>query len=106
MKAKQPQRSSKQTLVKDVSSVYAFFFVLYIACVTFATFRIITALFLRDTLCVATADTELMIQEKIREKESYAQKLRFFFEVADTNGDGVLTREDSVCLVAKLGSST
>mmetsp|Transcript_115682 Transcript_115682/g.323507 ORF Transcript_115682/g.323507 Transcript_115682/m.323507 type:complete len:446 (+) Transcript_115682:1-1338(+) len=81
-------------LVEDVSSVYAFFFVLYIACVTFATFRIITALFLRDTLCVATADTELMIQEKIREKESYAQKLRFFFEVADTNGDGVLTREE------------
>mmetsp|Transcript_73920 Transcript_73920/g.214128 ORF Transcript_73920/g.214128 Transcript_73920/m.214128 type:complete len:146 (+) Transcript_73920:1-438(+) len=57
-------------------------------------FRIITALFLRDTLAVASADTEMVIQEKQKEKARYAQHLLDFFEAADTSGDGNLTYDE------------
>mmetsp|Transcript_111196 Transcript_111196/g.309130 ORF Transcript_111196/g.309130 Transcript_111196/m.309130 type:complete len:181 (+) Transcript_111196:66-608(+) len=49
-------------------------------------FRIITALFLRDTLII----TALFLKEK----HAYAQKLRCFFEAADASGDGYLTFEE------------
>lgn len=47
-----------RTLVEDVSGWYALFFAVYIGGVVFAMFRIITALFLKDTLTVASSDME------------------------------------------------
>merc|ERR1719401_2100448 len=40
-----------------------------------------------------------MIQEKMKEKASYAQKLLDFFMAADTSGDGVLTLEEFEAMV-------
>mmetsp|Transcript_86137 Transcript_86137/g.248718 ORF Transcript_86137/g.248718 Transcript_86137/m.248718 type:complete len:647 (-) Transcript_86137:331-2271(-) len=81
-------------LVEQLGAQYGFFFLVYISGVTFAMFRIITALFLRDTLAVASADTELVIQEKAKDRNGYAQRLLDFFEAADTSGDGYLTIEE------------
>jgi len=78
-------------LVEDVSSSFAVFFFVYIIVVVFAMFRIITALFLRDTLAFASRDAEAAVQEKMRQKESYASKLLDFFDAADTSKDGFLT---------------
>merc|ERR1719188_2550932 len=77
-------------LVEDVSPFYAVFFVVYIVAVTFAMFRIITALFLRDTLALASSDAETAVQEKIKQRERYAAKLMDFFIAADTSADGFL----------------
>merc|ERR1712217_833739 len=63
-------------------------FVLYITSVVFASFRIITALFLKDAMTVAANDPEMMVKERLAQRESYLHKLLDFFEAADTNGDG------------------
>jgi len=81
-------------LVEEVSVGFAWFFAVYISTVVFAMTRIITALFLKDTLAVAANDAEMMIQEKTREKKAYAAKLLEVFEAADASGDGLITFEE------------
>jgi len=56
--------------------------------------RIITALFLKDTLQVAANDAEMVIQEKMNEKKAYAKKLMDVFEAADVTGDGKISLEE------------
>mmetsp|Transcript_89007 Transcript_89007/g.223958 ORF Transcript_89007/g.223958 Transcript_89007/m.223958 type:complete len:533 (+) Transcript_89007:92-1690(+) len=82
------------TLVEDVSNLYALFFFVYIISVVFALFRIITALFLKDTMALAAKDAEVAIQQKLEQKEQLAKNLLDFFEAADSSGDGVLTAEE------------
>lgn len=79
-----------RVLVEKVSPLYAVPFAMYIAGIIFAMFRIITALFLKDTLSIAAADADMVIQDKMREKHAYAMKLKDFFEAADCNCDGFL----------------
>lgn len=81
-------------LVEQVSAGYAIFFYIYISIVVFAMFRIISALFLKDTLTVASMDVEVMIHDKMKEKSIYAQKLLDFFLAADTSGDGMMSLEE------------
>jgi len=81
-------------LVEEVSSMFAWFFAAYVSMVVFAMTRIITALFLKDTLEVASNDAEMMIHEKMREKKRFAAKLLDVFNVADTSGDGRLTWDE------------
>mmetsp|Transcript_795 Transcript_795/g.1995 ORF Transcript_795/g.1995 Transcript_795/m.1995 type:complete len:160 (-) Transcript_795:169-648(-) len=65
-----------------------------IAIVTFAMFRIITALFLKDTLRVAAMDIDSTIAEKINDQQHYTQNLADFFFAADSSGDGYLSIEE------------
>lgn len=81
-------------LIENVSPGYAVFFALYVTSVTFAMFRIITALFLKDTLRVASLDVDATILEKMSDKQHYTQKLADFFHAADTSEDGFLTQEE------------
>jgi len=81
-------------LIEDVSLVFAFVCGAYIALIVFAMTRIITALFLKDTLAVCSRDAELMIQEKLTEKRRFANRLLEFFSEADTSGDGVVSKEE------------
>lgn len=50
-------------LVEGFGAKYAVFFALYISAVTFAMFRIISALFLKDTLRAASLDFDTTIEE-------------------------------------------
>lgn len=88
-----------RTLVEDVSTWYVLFFVAYISGVVFAMFRIITAIFLRDTLAIANTDAESQIHAKMKEKEAYADKLLHFFEECDTCGDGIITEEEFIAML-------
>jgi len=56
--------------------------------------RIITALFLKETLAAAANDTEMVIREKMRERQCYVNKLRDVFTAADITGDGQVTLEE------------
>lgn len=78
-------------LVEGFGAKYAVFFALYISAVTFAMFRIISALFLKDTLRAASLDFDTTIEEKMAEKRIYTQKLADFFYAADESGDGFLS---------------
>jgi len=81
-------------LVEDVSPWFAAFFIVYIVTIVFALFRIISALFLRDTLALAADDAHLAVQQKMTQKEKSAQQMLEFFTAADVSGDGVLSQEE------------
>merc|ERR550534_517839 len=53
-------------VVAEVSTAYTFIFALYVTVFVFAVTRIITALFLKDTLARAAEDTEMMLRETAR----------------------------------------
>jgi len=62
--------------------------------VWFATVRIIAALFLKKTMQVAAVDSEMMMMEKLRQKEAFTKKLRDFFDFADTSGDSMMSASE------------
>jgi len=81
-------------LIEDVNPMFAGFFAIYVSAVVFAIIRIITALFLKETLQVAGQDQEMMVAEQMRRKNTYADKLRHVFEEADTSGDGMVSYDE------------
>lgn len=81
-------------LVEDVNPAFAAFWFVYVTSVVFCLTRIISALFLKETLSAAANDLEISTRQKMREKRSYAQKLLDFFHAADTSQDGKLTIEE------------
>jgi len=92
-----------RNLIEGVSSWYAIFWVLYVLIVVFAVMRVVSALFLQNTLKMASADDELMHLEKMKKKEAYIRKLKEFLQNSDKDGNGqmdlqelklVINRED------------
>jgi len=83
-------------LVDKVSAWYGVFFAFYVAGVVFALIRIITALFLKETLQAAANDTDMMIRLKMCEKAKCARKLEELFAAIDSTGDGVIGVDEFV----------
>jgi len=81
-------------LIDDVSSFFAVFWVLYQVMIAFAVTRVVAALFLKQTLQVASSDEDMMVMEKLKQKEQFVEKLRRFFQEADTSGDGLLSPDE------------
>lgn len=75
-------------LMEEVHGAYSLFFVAYVAGVTFAIIRVITAVFLRETLQVASNDSELAIASKLTQKNKYKKEVQQLFTAADKSGDG------------------
>ncbi|CAK9063597.1 Voltage-dependent T-type calcium channel subunit alpha-1I [Durusdinium trenchii] len=93
-------------VLDKVSHYYVIFFVLYITVVVFAAIRVITAVFLKDTLDAAQNDAEHQLSESLKKKAQYVQKLetRFFSHIDDSRlaagtplersgGNGMITEE-------------
>jgi len=81
-------------LVEEVSPAFAWFFVLYVGGVSFAIIRIITALFLRQTLAVAAGDEQMMKQEKIKSQRKYTESVRDLFLHVNPSGTGEVTFDE------------
>jgi len=81
-------------LLQDVSWSFSVFFIIYVIIVVFAVIRIITAIFLKETLDAANGDADMLITERARKRQYFLQKLKKVFEVADESGDGVLSEEE------------
>jgi len=88
-----------QKLIYEVTPFFAIFWMVYVLSVVFAIIRIITALFLRNTLKAASEDEDMMVLDRMKEKEKYAAKLTRFFKGMDKDGDGTLDRDefDQMC---------
>ncbi|CAJ1436307.1 unnamed protein product [Effrenium voratum] len=80
-------------VLEKVSHLFVIFFVLYITIIVFAAIRVITAVFLKDTLDAAHNDAEHQLAEGIRKKAQYVQKLESIFEAIDETGNGMITEE-------------
>lgn len=81
-------------LVDDVNIGFAFFWMTYVMFVIFAVIRVITALFLKNTIKVSQGDEEMMFMEKMKEKEVYVAKIRNFLKQADKDGNGQMDRDE------------
>ncbi|CAE7250470.1 Scn11a [Symbiodinium sp. CCMP2456] len=80
-------------VLDKVSQGFAIFFVLYITVIAFALIRIITAIFLKDTLDAANNDAELQIMENMTRREKFVRHLQGIFRAIDDTGDGMITQE-------------
>ena len=65
----------KQQVLETVDHVYSIFFAGYITIVVFAVIRVITAIFLSQTLEAASNDIEIMIDERMRKKAILVERL-------------------------------
>ena len=70
-------------MIFDVNSLYVFFFIPYVWGVTFAIVRVISAIFLKETLAAAESDQETAIAEKMKKKDKDINNLRKIFMEAD-----------------------
>lgn len=62
-------------LIEKVHAGLVLFFVLYITVVAFGLIRVITAVFLKDTLDAAANDAEHLVGERIQKKAEYSKKI-------------------------------
>merc|ERR1712048_949268 len=53
-------------IMEEVSYAFAPFFIIYVCFVLFAVLRVITAIFLKETMDTANNDTEMLIAERAR----------------------------------------
>eukprot|EP00929_Paragymnodinium_shiwhaense_P030342 TRINITY_DN17219_c0_g1_i1.p1 TRINITY_DN17219_c0_g1~~TRINITY_DN17219_c0_g1_i1.p1 ORF type:complete len:744 (+),score=147.40 TRINITY_DN17219_c0_g1_i1:92-2323(+) len=87
-------------LIDGVSPWFGCFWVLYALAVVFAVVRIISALFLSNTMKISAEDEEMMVSSKWKEKQRYLGKLCRFFKEADLDGNGMLDREEFDLMVS------
>jgi len=88
------------TLVRPVldlvDPMYAAAFLPYVTLVVFAVLRIVTALFLKETLESAAQDAEIVIEETRRTAIKYQEKLVELFNYFDDDADGHLSPEEFI----------
>eukprot|EP00408_Alexandrium_pacificum_P000242 CAMPEP_0171154214 /NCGR_PEP_ID=MMETSP0790-20130122/178_1 /TAXON_ID=2925 /ORGANISM="Alexandrium catenella, Strain OF101" /LENGTH=286 /DNA_ID=CAMNT_0011618213 /DNA_START=140 /DNA_END=996 /DNA_ORIENTATION=+ len=75
-------------LLEKVGVGYVFFFALYIGGWVFAVLRIISALFIKETLAQANRDEESHLEQKTSERRRLVHRFRQYFEQADASADG------------------
>ena len=83
-------------VVEKVDGWYALPFLAYITFVVFAVIKIVTALFLKETLTSAANDADMVMEDARRSAKDYHHKLQELFRLADDDGDGNLSREEFV----------
>jgi hypothetical protein len=88
-------------LLDGVSWGFAIFVVIYVVVVIFAVIRIMTAIFLKETLDAASEDSEMMIAERAMKKEQCLDKLRQIFVLADTSSDGFINRAEFRAMIKR-----
>ena len=69
------------------------FFLIYVTIIVFAVIRVISAIFLKDTLDAAQNDAENLVFDRLSKKASYVRKLEHIFKAIDGASDGMVTEE-------------
>ena len=80
-------------ILEKVSHFYVIFFLIYITIIVFAVIRVISAIFLKDTLDAANNDAEQAVVERLQKKKQYVEKLENIFNAIVTTPDGMITEE-------------
>ena len=91
--------TNSRPVLEKVSHAYVIFFVLYITVIAFAVIRVISAVFLKDTLDAAQNDAEHMVVDRLRKKAEYVEKC-----LGHVGTDFVVafTRASLVCLTREV----
>jgi len=81
-------------LIEKVGVGYAAFFAVYIAGWVFAALRIVSALFIKETLAQASKDEESHATQKREEKRRIVRRFRRYFAQADTSHNGQVDADE------------
>jgi len=88
-----------RALQENVSQWASAFIILYRLVVAFTIIKVITGVFLHETMRVAGSNDELMITGKIRERLRYRSKMQALFREADNSSDGHMSKEEFLNLL-------
>merc|ERR1719324_697857 len=88
-------------IIFEVDGLYAIFFLGYVWGVTFAIIRVITALFLKNTLAVAANDEETAREDRKRKNQQDLSHLKAIFKKADTDQSGFVTLKEFTRVMKK-----
>jgi len=88
-----------KNLIDRLSSTFFIFWFGYVTLVVFAMIRVITALFIRETLASAANNKEVQAEEAQKKRAANAKKLRDMFTMIDESGDGKISEEEMTHLV-------
>jgi len=91
---------SCRVLMDNVSHWFGLFYILYCCCWSFAVVRVISAVFLTETMKLVACDENIALASKQRAKMTNLRKLDAFFQELDMDGDGNLTKLEFECLMS------
>merc|ERR1719265_356951 len=85
---------SADRLVWEIDGWYAVFWFLYVVVVWFGAIRVVSAIFIKQTMEIAHNDQDYVAAQKIAMKARYSAKLRALFQTVDENSDGLISRKE------------
>jgi len=74
--------------------MYVFFYFFYVYIVVFVVTRIVSGLFLKETLTQYENDAEMMVKARAKKSTWIKQRLSDLFQEADVNHDGFLSEDE------------
>lgn len=80
-------------VMEKVSHLFVIFYFTYVTIIVFAVLRVISAVFLKDTLDAAHNDEENMMVISQQQKKEYIERLEKVFRTLDECGDGMITQK-------------
>merc|ERR1719161_2935788 len=86
-------------LIYEVNPLYALFFIPYGWVVSFALVRVISAIFLKQTLAVASSDPETALHERQKKRAKEVIQLQKIFACADRDRGGTVTAEELLSIM-------
>ena len=85
--------TNARPVLERVSHAFVIFYLLYITIIVFAVIRVISAIFLKDTLDEAHNDAQHLVLDRIRKKAEYVERLEGVFKTLDVTGRGTLSEQ-------------
>lgn len=92
--------TNARPVLEKVSHAFVLFFVVYVTIIVFAVIRVISAIFLKDTLDAAHNDAENLVFDRLKKKASYVRKLQDIFKAIDNTSDGMVTEDKLTSVLA------
>ncbi|CAE7419918.1 unnamed protein product [Symbiodinium natans] len=83
--------TNARPVLERVSHAFVIFYLLYITIIVFAVIRVISAIFLKDTLDEANNDAAHLVLDRLRKKAEYIERLEGVFKTLDVTGRGTLS---------------
>lgn len=86
-------------MIEGIDALWVFFWIVWTVGVNFAVMRVIAALFLKQTLAVASDDAQKVAVIKMKERQHFAEVIRSVFAKADSSGDGAISEKEFVSMI-------
>jgi len=81
-------------LAENVSEYFMFFGVVHKLTAGFAFVGVVNGVFMQETFKVASTDDRIMVKQKERMVNTHIKKMKMFFNLADSSGDGEIDLDE------------